>query len=667
MCGLAGFLGSGPVWRGEAASPALTAMTGALRHRGPDADGHWLDRDARVALGHRRLSIVDLSAAGAQPMQSHDGRYVIAFNGEIYNFQALRRQLAERQGPLPWRGHSDTEVLLELIANLGVEAALTHLDGMFALAVYDRGDRILTLARDPFGEKPLYYGLWHGVVLFASELGALRAFPGFRPAIDHQATADYFKYSYIPAPRTIYEDIKKLPPGALVRLCAVNLESAALPEPRPYWDMVGTALAARADPFQGNPEEVLGAVDRALKESVSRRMVADVPLGALLSGGIDSSLVTALMQVSSTRPVRTFSIGMAEPGYNESPYARAVSDILGTDHTDLVLTPAEVQATIPHITAIYDEPFADSSQVPTFLVSRMARASVTVALSGDGGDEIFGGYNRYFHATRLWRRLAAIPHPLRRAGAALAGALPMRAVDSAMRLVGPLASRELAAGRAAEKIQKLARLLAATTEPAFHDRLLATADDVAAALTLDIPPAVLAAEGDARAASLSFTERAMLMDTGQYLPGDVLTKVDRASMAVSLEIRTPFLSRDLFQLAWSLPLHFKLGDRDGKRVIRNLLSRHVPPHLVDRPKAGFAIPIGRWLRGGLRDWAESGLAPDRLRDTGVLDVGEVRRRWQEHLTGRRDHETFLWSVLIYQGWQDAFLTGSSPSPAQAAA
>lgn len=653
MCGLTGFFCQ-PIRVDQAAAQAhLQAMTRAIAHRGPDAEGHQILQEEgafMVGLGHRRLSIIDLSPAGAQPMASHDGRYAIAFNGEVYNFADLRSQIEARRGQVAWRGHSDTEVLLELIADLGVEKALAQLDGMFALAVFDRLERRLTLARDPFGEKPLYYGFWRGVLLFGSELKALLAWPGFAPQQNAQALADYLKYSYVPAPATAYEGIYKLPPASFVTLGVPEVATRTLPEPQRYWDMVGAALAARQQGFDGTADEAADRVQQAMSVSTRRRMVSDVPLGALLSGGIDSSLTTALMQASASRPVRTFTIGMDEPGYNESAHALAVSQHLGTDHTSLLLNPAQVQAVIPEIAGVHDEPFADASQVPTFLVARMAREQVTVVLSGDGGDELFAGYNRYFHGPRLWSRMQGLPGPLRRLGGKALHALSPAALNRAVAMAGPLAPRDLAAGRAGEKLHKLGGLLSARDRADFHNRLLATG----------APERILASQGaghmltaraDARAQGLDFASQAMLLDTANYLPDDVLTKVDRASMAVALETRTPFLNREVFELAWRLPMALKLSGSEGKSVLRRLLYRHVPQQLVDRPKAGFAVPVGRWLRGPLREWGESLLSGSALRDAGVFEVNAVRAVWAEHLSGQRDHETLLWSVLMYQGWR----------------
>ncbi|MXP47946.1 asparagine synthase (glutamine-hydrolyzing) [Altererythrobacter luteolus] len=647
---MAGIFGPVDGLGGQAMEPLVRLMTGAITHRGPDADGLWTDPEAGIGLGHRRLSILDLSPAGAQPMQSQGGRFAIAYNGEIYNFPALRQQLEQRHGAIEWRGHSDTEILVECFAREGIQATLDKVDGMFAIALFDRQKRELTLIRDAFGEKPMHYGFWKGALLFGSELHSFEAIPGFRPSMNLDALGSFFKYSYIPGPASIWQGVLKLPPAHLVTFSQQDIAAQQMPKPQAWWDMTGDALQSIGRQFGGSLDQAVIEAERLVLAGTSRRMVSDVPLGAFLSGGIDSSLTVAMMQASTDRPVRTFSIGMAEDGFDESPAAAAVAQHLGTDHTELVLTPEQVQDAIPGISGVHDEPFADSSQVPTYLVSQMARRDVTVALSGDGGDEIFGGYNRYFQGPRVWNRAASLPAPLRRAVGAAIGSIPGGLVNGVVRTLGPLAPRELSAGRAAEKLQKLARVMSMPNEAAFHDRLLATSDHPESILSCGTDMARLPDRLDPRAAGLTFAERAMLVDTANYMPDDVLVKVDRAAMAVSLETRTPYLDRDLFRFAWSLPAAMRAGNGEGKTILRELLYRHVPRELVDRPKAGFAIPVGRWLRTGLRDWAESELSSDALGDSGLLNTAVIRERWEEHLTGKRDHETMLWNVLMFQAW-----------------
>lgn len=643
MCGIAGLFGFS---RALDPAEATRAMTDAILHRGPDASDQWIDDNAQIAFGHRRLSIIDLTEAGLQPMHSHDGRLAMVFNGEFYNFADLRARLESRHGSIAWRGHSDTEVLLEGFARDGVEATLDMVDGMFAIALFDREKGTLSLIRDAFGEKPLYYGLQNGTLLFASELKAIEAYPGFTAQLDLGALGDFFKYSYVPGPASIWQGFAKLPPAHWLTITLDDIAKGDLPEPAAWWDHVGDALSSRGTMFEGSQEEALTAGTKLLLNSTKRRMISDVSLGAFLSGGIDSSMVVALMQHAAEQPVRTFSIGMAEDGYDESPAARAVAQHLGTDHTDLVLTPAEVQDAIPHVGNIHDEPFADSSQVPTYLVSRMAREHVTVALSGDGGDEIFGGYNRYFTGPKVWNKVSALPHALRSALGGTLNALPAGLFNVAGRLL----PSELASGRPQEKVRKLARVISTRDETGFHDRLLATSDNPSQLLAPDVALSCLAQRQDSRALALDFAHRAMLVDTANYMPDDVLVKVDRAAMAVSLETRTPYLERDLYRFAWSLPASMRAGSGIGKALLRDMLYAHVPRELVDRPKAGFAIPVGRWLRTGLRDWAESELSRDALAGSGLLDADVVRKRWSEHLSGTHDHDTLLWNVLMFQAW-----------------
>lgn len=648
MCGIVGFLGAVQANLGESEN-LLQAILQPLAHRGPDDEGLWLDREGGVALGHRRLSIIDLSPAGAQPMHSHDRRFVMVFNGEIYNYRGLCNEL-EAAGVGGWRGHSDTEVLLEAVAHWGLSAALNRFDGMFAFALWDRRERVLHLARDRFGEKPLYYGWVNEALLFASELKALRTYPGFNSEINRLALTEFLRYGYVSSPLSIYQGIHKLPAGHFLSYPLPVTPGSAL-APVPYWSAVDAALAARRAPFDGNFTEAVAALETLLGDAVALRMEADVPLGALLSGGIDSSTVVALMQSRRSDRVRTFSIGSREPGYDEAGHARLIAQHLGTEHTELYVEAEDALAVISRLPTLYDEPFADSSQIPTFLVSQLARRHVTVALSGDAGDELFGGYNRYFHGPALWHRLRWVPQPVRAGLAKLATQWSPAAMDRGIAALGRLAPAELAGGRAGDKLHKLAGLLSARTEREFHQILLSYWNDPGGLVRStevvdDLDPLWIFPD-------LPFAERAMLHDTLHYLPDDILTKVDRASMAVSLEARVPLLDVRVFEFAWRLPMTMKVQGGQGKRILRELLYRHVPAALVERPKQGFAVPIGRWLRHELRDWAEALLAPARLEHEGFLHPEPIQQCWREHLSGQRNWDTRLWGVLMFQAWLEA--------------
>ena len=648
MCGLSGVLN----FRGEAATLAagITAMTAALHHRGPDAGGTWLDHEAGIALGHRRLSILDLSPLGAQPMHSKCGRYVIVFNGEIYNFADLRRDL-EARGAV-FAGHSDTEVLLEGFAAWGLEPTLARTNGMFAIALWDRAARRLMLARDRLGEKPLYYG-WHGgVFLFGSELKALHGWPGFRPEIDRDVLPLYLRHNYVPGPYCIYRGVKQLVPGTFVTLGAA--EAGLLPAPRAYWSLAEIVRAGKAAPFEGDPAAAVAALDAALRRSVRLRRVADVPLGAFLSGGIDSSTIVALMQAESTRPVRTFTIGFDEPEYDEAPHAKAVAQHLGTDHTELYVTSQEARAVIPRLAEMYDEPFADSSQIPTHLVSALARRHVTVAMSGDAGDELFAGYTRYSVALDLWRRLARAPAPLRTLLARGLAAVPPRQWDRLFAILRPLIPARYRFRTPGDKLHKLAGLVAMRDPMAMYFRLISLWPDPGALVPGAREPATVLSPPEIDARFADPVERMMYLDAVHYLPSDILVKVDRASMAVSLEARVPFLDPEVVALAWRLPHAYKVRDGQGKWVLRQMLARYVPPALFERPKMGFGIPIDHWLRGPLRDWAETLLAESRLRQGGYFDPAPVRAAWRTHLAGEGGFQYALWGVLMFEAWRERF-------------
>ncbi|KWK91840.1 asparagine synthetase B [Burkholderia ubonensis] len=651
MCGIDGFLNSA-AFDEETARATLARMTASLAHRGPDAQGTWLDAQAGIALGHRRLAIVDLSVHGRQPMASVCGRFVLVFNGEIYNHRALRAEL-ERTGRAPaWRGHSDTEVLLAAIAAWGVEAALRRATGMFAIALWNRESRVLTLARDRIGEKPLYYGRIGDALVFASELKALRSFPGFDGAIDRDALCLYLRQSSVPAPYTIYRGIRKLPPGTFVQF----EHARDTPRARAYWTLEHAIEAGRAEPFEGTAQEAVGLLDGILRKAVAQQMEADVPLGAFLSGGVDSSAIVALMQAQSAAPVDTFTIGFHEAGYDEAGYAKAVARHLGTRHTELYVTADHALAVVPKLPSIYDEPFSDASQIPTFLVAELTRRHVKVSLSGDGGDELFGGYTRYFLTPRLWRKLHRVPAAVR---ARIAAALHALRPDHADQLAAVAQSAWSGAEardtppRIGDRLHKLGHVMTADSRIGLY-RLLMSAvhHPERIALAGQEPPTPLDT-ASAWPADLTFAEQAMAIDTLTYLPTDILTKVDRAAMAVSLETRMPFLDHHVVEFAWRLPAALRLPDGRSKVLLRRLLDAYVPASLIDRPKQGFCAPIDHWLRGSLRDWAQTLLHPARLREEGFFDAAAVERLWRQHQTGRMNWQHQLWTVLMFQAWLEA--------------
>jgi asparagine synthase (glutamine-hydrolysing) len=633
-------------------------MLDSLALRGPDDFGYWVDTVAGIALGHRRLAVLDLSVAGHQPMHSFSGRFTISFNGEIYNHQAIRAKLCKVGVRPGWRSYSDTETLLAAIEHWGVEGALKRCVGMFAFALWDSVSNALTLARDRLGEKPLYFG-WSGSVdqksafVFASELKAIRAYSGFNAPVSRAALFQYLRFTYVPAPLSIYEGIFKLEPGCMLTIegappqyapsgpIAVGQRYETLKMQR-LWSLKDAVVSGQVEQY-GSEAIAIDELESTLSKAVEGQSLADVPLGAFLSGGVDSSTIVALMQSQSLQRVKTFTMGFDEAGFDESPHARAVADHLATDHHEMRVTSKMAQDVIPLLPWMYDEPFADSSQIPTYLVCKAVRQNVTVALSGDGGDELFGGYNRYFWGPRVWNRLSWLPFSARRLlGHAIEG-VRIEAWDIANGITG--------VSRLGDKAHKLGARL----------NSVKGMDDLYWSLVSEWNPASLVRgigqvspspweSNNAFSESLNPVERMMFRDTVTYLSDDILCKVDRAAMACSLETRVPFLDHRVVELAWRLPLNMKIRGNTSKWALRQVLYKYVPKELIERPKAGFAIPIGQWLRGPLRDWAESLLEETRLCQEGYFHPEPIRKAWAEHLAGRRDHASKIWTILMFQAW-----------------
>jgi asparagine synthase (glutamine-hydrolysing) len=673
MCGLTGiFQGKSKKTEGDYLN-LVSVMADSLRHRGPDSAGQWADASMGITLAHRRLAIIDLSLAGHQPMSSKLHRYIIAFNGEIYNHLEIRAQLEEICSPssnskatVEWRGHSDTETLLAAFEVWGIETTLKKTVGMFALALWDTQNKKLHLALDRFGEKPLYYG-WTGsgddrAFVFGSELKALRAYPSFNNKVCRRALAQYMRFSVVPAPMSIYEGVSKLEPGCLLTLSSISLrngEDAGAHEIKQWWSLAQTIMDAEVSPISSESEAV-NALDIQLNESIRLQTLADVPLGAFLSGGIDSSTVVAMMQHQSSSPIKTFTIGFDEAGFDESSFARAVAEHLGTDHYEMRVSAKMAQDVISTLPWIYDEPFADSSQIPTHLVSKAASEQVTVSLSGDAGDELFGGYNRYFWGPRIWERLRWMPLAVRRALGAAIAIVPFSAWDALAKPVNAFLPESRGIIRAGDKAHNLASRLQHVQNLDDLLKSLATVwqDPADVVKTNKVASEMLSpALGDAlrqdEFMNLDSVARMMFKDTVTYLPDDILCKVDRAAMACSLETRVPFLDHRVVELAWRLPMHMKVRGNTGKWALRQVLYKYVPKELIERPKAGFAIPIGQWLRGPLRDWAEALISEQRLQVEGYFYVKPIRAAWREHLAGTRDHTAKLWTVLMFQAWLEA--------------
>jgi asparagine synthase (glutamine-hydrolysing) len=650
MCGIAGLFRTGGGEENELRAIAK-AMTDALAYRGPDGDGYWTNASTGIAFGHRRLSILDLSQAGSQPMHSDCGQLTMTFNGEIYNHLDIRSEL-EAAGAAPnWRGHSDTETLLCAIRHWGIEAALPRLAGMFALALWDAKEQTLTLARDRFGEKPLFYG-WSGRdLVFASELKALAKHPSWSPTLDRASLTSFMRYAYVPAPATIWAGIQKLPSASCVTF-GPGVVAGAMPAPKPYWSLRETVMAAQ-DRRIADEREAIAELQRLLSIAVKRQCLSDVPLGAFLSGGIDSSTIVALMQAQASQPIRTFTIGFREDAFDEAAEARKVAAHLGTSHTELYVDSETARNVIPKLPTMYDEPFADSSQIPTHLVSALARQHVTVALSGDAGDELFGGYNRHVWGNSLNQRFGAMPAPLRRALGVFLRAISPEPVGTIARMAAPLLPERFNVRRAGDQVAKLARIIGSTSVDDMYRELC----------SLDNDPTRTVLQGEERASwsgdemdkvtfQLGSLDRMTLADSLSYLTDDILQKVDRAAMAVALETRVPFLDKDVVEFAARIPPGMKVREGRGKWLIRQVLYQHVPAALVDRPKTGFGVPIDDWLRGPIKPWASDLLSPARLRAQNLFNVSRVSTRMDEHMSGRKNHGYWLWNVLMAQAWHD---------------
>ena len=653
MCGVVGLLGA----RNTGLSDQITRMAQIIRYRGPDDHGSWCDSTLGVGLGHARLSILDLSPEGHQPMVSASGRFVISYNGEVYNFVELRSEL--EAGGAKFRGHSDTEVMLAAFEAWGLEKAIQRFVGMFAFALWDRETGVLSLGRDRLGIKPLYYGWAGGMFAFGSELKIFEQISGFDRLINRDALMAFMRYAYVPEPWSIYRDIYKLPAGCLfsTRPKQAHARQGFSPHPddtqatwgpRRYWSARKVIEAGVSSPFAGSEAEAITQLDRLLREAIKLRMIADVPLGAFLSGGVDSSVVVALMQAQSTTPIKTFTIGFHEEDYNEAIHAAAVSKHLGTEHTELYVSPAEAMAVIPRLPEMYDEPFADSSQIPTYLISQLARKHVTVALSGDGGDELFAGYNRYFWGRQLWKQVSWLPQPMRRLMAKGIQSVSPSIFDRVSKSLGSLGSAMPSFG---DKLHKLAEILAMKDPQTMYHGLVSIWKNAAQVVVDGREPLSTLTDRQHWARLRDFTLQMMALDLTTYLPDDILAKVDRASMAVSLEARVPLIDHRVVEFAWRLPLSMKIkNEQEGKWILRQVLYRYVPKTLIERPKMGFGIPISYWLRGPLREWAEDLLDETRLTREGYFHPMPIRKKWREHLSGQRNWQYLLWNVLMFQSW-----------------
>jgi len=651
MCGFAGFFQKRTTSRDLDSQAKL--MSDQIVSRGPDDVGIWSDSESGIVMAHRRLSIIDVSNAGHQPMVSKSGRFVISYNGEIYNHNELRHEIdRDGLGYGVWLGHSDTETLLECIELWGIDKALTKIVGMFAFAVWDRKTKDLYLARDRLGEKPLYYG-WQGeTFLFASDLKAFTVHRAFKNDIDRDVLALFLRYGYVPSPYSIYSGIKKLVPGNILKICLSSHTDGAsdTTQPYSYWSLDSIALSGEQNTFQGTEKEAVSQLDKLLRKSINDQMMSDVPLGAFLSGGIDSSTVVALMQAQSSRPVQTFTIGFDVGNYNEAHDANLVASHLGTDHTELYVSSADAMDVIAKLPSLYSEPFADSSQIPTYLVSQLARKKVTVALSGDGGDELFCGYNRYLWANKVWNKLKYMPELLCSIGAGILTTIESEKWDALLKTSSDILPGSWSVAHGGDKVHKLAGILTTNTREELYLRLASQWQTPSNVVLRATEPATRASDFDSWPQLSTFVNQMMCLDAASYLPDDILVKVDRAGMGVSLETRMPFLDHRLVEFAWQLPHSMKVRNHQGKWLLRSVLYKYVPSELIERPKMGFGVPIGDWLRGPLRDWAETLLDQSRLDQEGYLNSRLVREKWHDHLSGKRNWQHHLWNILIFQAW-----------------
>ncbi len=645
MCGIAGFWKNTSIQSTDWLKKTASTMANTLAHRGPDDSGIWVDEEVGIAFGHRRLSIIDVSDAGHQPMISADGRFVVTYNGEVYNFQELRQQLEKKSHC--FKGDSDTEVMLAAFVQWGVEASVKKFNGMFAFAVWDRLDRLLWLARDRIGEKPLYFGVQNGTFFFASELKAIRTHPQFEPRIDRNALASFLRFSYVPAPYSIYKGVRKLLPGHCISLKFPTDTSQS----QPYWSLENVVKKGLQNPFSGSEEEAINELEKRLKKTVKSRMVSDVPLGAFLSGGIDSSTIVALMQSESDRPINTFTVGFREQKFNEAVHANKVAQHLGTNHTELYVTHREAMDVIPKLPEMYDEPFADSSQIPTHLISALSRKHVTVALSGDGGDELFAGYNRYLIAERLWKVASRIPNALKNITADLVAGISPESIERFYGKIEGILPRRMKVSLPTEKFYKLASVLRATSSPqAVYKRIVSIIHTPEKFLksSNELPTTL-----DSKTSWQEIDDTVLTMvylDLMTYHPDDILQKVDRAAMSVSLETRVPYLDHNLVEFIISLPLDMKIRNGSNKWVLRKVLYRHLPQKLMERPKMGFAVPVGDWIKESMREWTESLINEKQLEEESYLNAQAVDEMWQQHLSGKFNHTHELWNILMFQAW-----------------